>query len=221
MEKKEFKVGDNVYVKGTVVDLVDSDGDIYVESAGGKRQFLYADDCTLVGDDELQVGEEVETTGGNLGVIESLLKRYHVKFRSGGFGTFSSDHLTRVPPKPTYRWEYQNDALGVYGDKGVCFSIQMLRSPEAVEEFIESMNDRYDLDADEARKLIAVPKLLGMKNVNGCDCEAWRHATGWRASIPYSLTYNSEEIVVRAVLPEGVARDAFDIKGPYLFTEKP
>lgn len=182
----KFKEGDRVLIEAVVVvPDEDGDGDIRLNSRDDRCE-IYVEPkfCTLIDPGELKVGDPVSIPSGGsttvCGVSHPAV--YHLSRPDGSPGArpFHRDELTKLPPKPTYRWVYRDDLMGVEGHGGLARSIRMDCGPEEVEKWIVQWAGEFNLDADEARKLIAVPTVIATRTIGpSIACVAIRLATGW------------------------------------------
>lgn len=215
--KREFKKGDRIAATGTVQHVNGKDIGFRPDGAD-YSQYCVVDHCTLIDPDELQVGDLVKHGHAQQHTIREGLFGYRL---NGCHDTsiWSRDELTKIPPEPTSRWEYSDDRLFVYltqpessPDTVLVGSIGMSSSPDNVERFIANAAAHYGINADEARKLIAVPTVIETKAYNPTiSFAAIRYATGWTVravSIYEDRRVTVEESVARAMFPT--------IGGPYL-----
>ncbi len=135
--------------------------------------------------DEFKVGDRVKTySSAPSRTIEELVQHYKVRYPDGSFAILPRERLTKLPPEPTHTVDRCGDSLRLIRDLGrgewdVYDSVSM-SNPEAVSRQIDLWSEHQHIDADEARKLIAVPTVLATRTLGPViQCTAIRFATGW------------------------------------------
>lgn len=216
----EFKKGDEVLIKAVVFkNGVAADGDVFFKaSSSGHVIYVTPEDCTLIDPGEFKVGDRVKT-GSFQGVIESLPKRYVVRSELGNWGTFAPEQLTKLPPELTHCVEYHDDTLFLFESvtNEVRSKVSMEDPIEVEQAIVRWSNNCCQIDADEVRKLIAVPTVLhAIELAQGFRCIAVRLVDGWVARIGGNESSLGDFGNFGFAISEEYARKLFpEVNGPY------
>jgi hypothetical protein len=224
---REFKKGNKVLVACEVHSLPD-DSDCFLTvqvptSDGGYRLVEVSEpNCTLIDPDALKVGDRVDVEGnGRNRIIREQVVGYRLEGSANRL-IYAHDKLTKLPSEPTHSVRYENDRLLLFssGNDSESYGSGIgMDCPDAVQTTINAWESKYGIDADEARKLIAVPALLDeLPTARYVSFQAWRHADGWSVVCVCGAPGISKIVATQI---EKIAKAMFPtIKGPYL-TETP
>ncbi len=170
--------------------------------------------------DELEVGDRVDVSAfGVEQVIREVVTGYRVEGQSDII-VYARDELTRLPPKPTFRVERENDHLSFYrNDETDPINTVPMSDPVAIEAAIEHWSANYaGIDREELQKLVDKLVVIDKRELTEySSCAAIRTARGWYCSlsnVPNAFAGNSPT----AGLPVDKATGQGlwpKVKGPY------